>query len=165
MTLKKTCWYTTLFPLRAGALIGSRGTARPDSLLAFGFLLGAAFQITDDVLNLVGDESAYGKELDGDLLEGKRTLMLIFLLESASAEERAHIERVLEAPRQKRRESDVAWLRERFDHYRCIERATEFSRCLSEAAVREFDSAFEALPDSTDKRFLRDLPRWVLTRD
>ena len=43
----------------------------------FGFLLGVGFQITDDVLNLVGSRS-YGKEIDGDLWEGKRTLPLLY---------------------------------------------------------------------------------------
>ena len=42
--------------------------------------LGTAFQIQDDLLNLIGDEQRYGKEIGGDLLEGKRTLMLIHLL-------------------------------------------------------------------------------------
>ena len=81
MVLKKTCWLTTLFPIRLGALIGSGGRANLDSLFNFAFFLGAAFQIQDDVLNLVGDHERYGKELAGDLLEGKRTLMLVNLLE------------------------------------------------------------------------------------
>ena len=42
--------------------------------------MGAAFQIQDDLLNLVGDEENYGKEIGGDIWEGKRTLMLIHLL-------------------------------------------------------------------------------------
>jgi geranylgeranyl diphosphate synthase type II len=46
-------------------------------MVRFGFHLGAAFQIQDDLLNLVGDESLYGKEINGDLREGKRTLVLI----------------------------------------------------------------------------------------
>ena len=50
-----------------------------EPFLRFGFFLGAAFQIQDDLLNLVADER-YGKERDGDIMEGKRTLMLIHLL-------------------------------------------------------------------------------------
>ncbi len=87
MVLKKTCWLATIFPLRAGALIGSRGTADLEAFIRFGFFLGAAFQIQDDLLNLVGDHS-YGKERDGDLWEGKRTLMLIRALHESTAQER-----------------------------------------------------------------------------
>ena len=81
--MHKTCWYTTIHPLRVGALIGSLGRSDLDSLVRFGFYLGAAFQIRDDLLNLVGDEAKYGKESCGDLYEGKRTLMVIHLLREA----------------------------------------------------------------------------------
>ena len=57
-------------------------------MIEFGFHLGAAFQIRDDILNLVGDPGVYGKEALGDLLEGKRTLMLIHLLASADPADR-----------------------------------------------------------------------------
>src|SRR5262249_49562571 len=80
MVLKKTCWYTTILPSRVGALIGARSDVGLDRFVRFGFFLGAAFQIQDDLLNLEGDPEQYGKELDGDLWEGKRTLMLISLL-------------------------------------------------------------------------------------
>ena len=88
LIMKKTCWYTTVLPLRVGALVGSKGTAELDSMIEFGFHLGAAFQIRDDILNFVGDQGLYGKEALGDLLEGKRTLMLIHLLASAQPADR-----------------------------------------------------------------------------
>ena len=88
LIMKKTCWYTTVLPLRVGALVGSRGTADLEPMIEFGFHLGAAFQIRDDILNLVGDPDVYGKEALGDLLEGKRTLMLIHLLAGADPADR-----------------------------------------------------------------------------
>jgi geranylgeranyl diphosphate synthase type II len=69
MTLKKTCWYTCIHPCRIGALIGSRGKIDPNRFNRFGYYLGAAFQIHDDVLNLIGDRAKYGKEIGGDILE------------------------------------------------------------------------------------------------
>ena len=83
LIMHKTCWYTTVHPLRVGALIGSGGTADLRPMVRFGFHLGAAFQIQDDLLNLVGTEREYGKEIDGDLYEGKRTLPLIHLIRNA----------------------------------------------------------------------------------
>ena len=80
MIIQKTCWYTTLLPLRVGALVGARKAVDLEPMLRFGFFLGAAFQIRDDILNLVGSEALYGKEVLGDLREGKRTLMLIHLV-------------------------------------------------------------------------------------
>src|SRR4030095_4725924 len=80
MVLKKTCWYSFIHPCRIGALIGTRDGVDLDRFNRFGSYLGTAFQIQDDLLNLKGDEQRYGKEIGGDLLEGKRTLMLIHLL-------------------------------------------------------------------------------------
>jgi Polyprenyl synthetase/Aminotransferase class-V len=95
MIMRKTCWYTTLLPLRVGALIGTQGRLDLSQLLRFGFLLGAAFQIRDDILNLTGSPDVYGKEPLGDLREGKPTLMLIHLAAAASPPDRAHVGRYL----------------------------------------------------------------------
>ena len=76
MVLKKTCWYSFIHPCRIGALVSGREGVDLDSFNRFGYYLGAAFQIQDDVLNLEGDRGKYGKEIGGDLLEGKRTLIL-----------------------------------------------------------------------------------------
>jgi geranylgeranyl diphosphate synthase type II len=164
MSLKKTCWYTTIFPCRVGALIGSRDVAPLDAYVRFAFFLGAAFQIQDDLLNLVGDHARYGKELFGDIWEGKRTLMLIRLLHVASSEERVELGRILGLARAARRELDVTWVRERMDAYDCIEYARQVAHGLSGAALHEFEIAYRGLPDSRDKDFLQALASWVIER-
>jgi geranylgeranyl diphosphate synthase, type II len=163
MILKKTCWYTTIYPCRVGALI-ARQHAELDGFLRFGFFLGAAFQIQDDLLNLVGDHARYGKELGGDIWEGKRTLMLIRLIEVARPEERLELRRILGLERTSRTARDVAWVRERMDEHGCIEHARALAHGLAGAACHEFELAYGHLPDSRDKRFLRALPAWVLAR-
>src|SRR5439155_18412813 len=95
MVLKKTCWLATIHPSRMGALIGSAGAADLDRCIRFGFFLGAAFQIQDDLLNLEGDAAMYGKELGGDIREGKRTLMLIHLIGRATDSERERLRSIL----------------------------------------------------------------------
>ena len=52
LIMHKTCWYTTIHPLRVGAMVGSGGTVDLAPLVRFGFHFGAAFQIRDDLLNL-----------------------------------------------------------------------------------------------------------------
>ena len=76
LVLKKTAWYSFIHPMRIGALVANGEDQNLDRFDRFGYLLGLAFQITDDVLNLNGDVGRYGKEIDGDLWEGKRTLLL-----------------------------------------------------------------------------------------
>ncbi len=58
-----------------------------ETITRFALKLGLAFQITDDTLNLSASEKVYGKEINGDIMEGKRTLILIHLLNSCTPEE------------------------------------------------------------------------------
>jgi geranylgeranyl diphosphate synthase type II len=64
-------------------------------LESLGRHLGAAFQITDDLLNLRADPQEYGKEIGGDLWEGKRTLMLLHTLRSAEPKDRERAVQIL----------------------------------------------------------------------
>ena len=79
----KTSWYSFITPLQAGAIAAGAGPERLAPLESLGRHLGAAFQITDDLLNLRADPEEYGKEIGGDLWEGKRTLMLLHTLRCA----------------------------------------------------------------------------------
>jgi geranylgeranyl diphosphate synthase type II len=164
MVLKKTCSYTTIWPSRVGALIGTRHDRDLDRLVRFGFFLGAAFQIQDDLLNLAGDPVRYGKEIGGDLWEGKRTLMLIHLLRQANGAERARLGELLSQPRAARQPRDVAWIRERMDDYGCLHYARQVAHGLAGAAQHEFDLAFADVPASRDKQFIAEIIPWVLTR-
>ena len=136
-----------------------------DRFIRFGFFLGAAFQIQDDLLNLVGDGKAYGKELGGDILEGKRTLMLIRLFEQATPAERARMSAMLGQPRAERSSDDVSWVRERMGAYGCIDYARQVAHGLAGAAHHEFTLLYQHLPDSRDKRFIEALPAWVIERN
>jgi geranylgeranyl diphosphate synthase, type II len=164
MTLKKTCWYTTIYPSRIGALIGTRDTMDLDRFVRFGFFLGAAFQIQDDVLNLAGDHGQYGKELDGDLREGKRTLMLIHFFTTASNADRARLLRLLAMSRTEKPAREIAWVRRSMRRLGSVEYARAVAHALAGAALHEFQVAFAPAPDSRDKRFIEALPYWVLER-
>ena len=163
MVLKKTCWLATIYPIRVGALIGSRGTADLEAFLRFGFFLGAAFQIQDDLLNLVGDER-YGKERDGDLWEGKRTLMLIQVFRESTPDERERLAAALGGPRESRSLSEVQWIRSLFEKYDATGYARKMAQELAGAALHEVGLLSAGLPESRDKSFLEQLAIWVIER-
>lgn len=165
LVLLKTCAYTTIYPLRIGAIIGSWGGADLDDITRFGFYLGAAFQIQDDILNLVGSESAYGKERDGDLYEGKRTLMLIHVLNSASDTERDEISRFLAKDRHDRSADDVARIRDLMGMYRSVEYAREFAAGIADLARESFDAAFGGVKPGRDTEFLRETVDYMTARE
>ena len=164
MILKKTCWYTTIYPCRVGALIGTRDGVQLDRYVRFGFFLGAAFQIQDDLLNLLGDAVLYGKELDGDIWEGKRTVMLMRLFEVSSPEERLELRRILGLERAERSADNVQWVREQMDRYECTQYARELAHGLAGAAMHEFGLVYAGLGESRDKRFIEALATWVIER-
>ena len=83
----KTSWYSFITPLQVGAVAGGATPEQLKPLEALGRHLGAAFQITDDLLNLRADPEDYGKEIGGDLWEGKRTLMLLHALRNAGSDD------------------------------------------------------------------------------
>jgi geranylgeranyl diphosphate synthase type II len=165
LILHKTCWYTTIHPLRVGALIGTLGRADLDPLVRFGFYLGAAFQIRDDLLNLVGDEAKYGKESCGDLYEGKRTLMVIHVLREAQGDDRRAVRGFLAMERQERTPDDVTAILELMRRYGSIDFAREFGLGIANAAGGAFEAAFADVPESPERRFVQELIGWMLERD
>jgi geranylgeranyl diphosphate synthase type II len=95
----KTSWYSFITPLQVGAIAADARPEQLGPLESLGRHLGAAFQITDDLLNLRADPEDYGKEIGGDLWEGKRTLMLLHALRTASPAERRRGTQILALPR------------------------------------------------------------------
>jgi geranylgeranyl diphosphate synthase, type II len=165
MALKKTCWYSFIHPCRIGALIATRDTVELDRFNRFGYYLGLAFQIRDDLLNLIGDGRKYGKEIGGDLLEGKRTLMLLHLLRAGSPADTMRLRGFLSQPRAKRGAKDVEWAIERMHRYGSIGYARSVARHFAGATLYEFSQAYGAVPDSAHKRFLRDIILYMVSRD
>lgn len=163
MVFKKTCWLATIYPLRVGALIGSGGRVNPDRFTTFGFFLGTAFQIQDDLLNLFADES-YGKERNGDIWEGKRTLMLIHLVNHCTEEEFTRVKKTLKLPRAKKKAKDVRWIRKTMDRCGSIDYARQVANGIAGAAAEEFYQAFAGLPPSRDLDFLEGLANWIFEK-
>lgn len=164
LIMHKTCWYTTIHPLRVGAMVGSRGSAELAPLVRFGFHFGAAFQIRDDMLNLVGDEKMYGKEILGDLFEGKRTLPLVHLTANSRGGDRDLVGDYLRRSRAERSPEMVRKIRELMDQYGSIEFTNEFAEGILSVAEDYFEEAFAGARPGEDLDFLRSLVPYVWAR-
>jgi geranylgeranyl diphosphate synthase type I len=77
MATHKTAYYSGGTPLAVGALVGGGTGAEVEALRSFGMATGLAFQIQDDILNLVGKKEAVKKDFRSDIVEGKRTLVAV----------------------------------------------------------------------------------------
>jgi octaprenyl-diphosphate synthase len=78
-----------------GARLNGQSEERCASLRTFGLRMGTAYQIYDDCLDLVGDESTVGKTLRTDLAKGKLTLPILNLIDSATERQRAKLNTML----------------------------------------------------------------------
>ncbi|HNM86768.1 MAG TPA: polyprenyl synthetase family protein [Mycobacterium sp.] len=164
LIMHKTCWYTTIHPLRVGAIVGSGGQADLGPLVRFGFHFGAAFQIRDDLLNLIGDEQMYGKEILGDLYEGKRTLPLVHLLATATGADGQLVRDYLRRSRPERSAELVRTIRSLMDDYGSITFTREFAEGILVVAEDYFEQAFADARPGPDLDFLRSLVPYVWAR-
>jgi geranylgeranyl diphosphate synthase, type II len=73
---------------RIGALLGGGSRKHVKALSNYGNNLGVAFQIQDDLLDIIGDEKELGKKVGGDLIEGKKTYLFVKAIEKAKGKEK-----------------------------------------------------------------------------
>jgi geranylgeranyl diphosphate synthase type II len=108
MAHKKTSFYSFVTPMLAGGIAAGASDEVLGRLFVLAARLGSAFQIQDDVLNLVAEPQAYGKEIGGDLWEGKHTLIVIHMMRAASPDERREARAILSKGRPRSAEADAA---------------------------------------------------------
>lgn len=77
--------------LQMGAMIGGLTKAESEPFYAFGIQLGLAFQLQDDYLDAFGDPATFGKQVGGDIIENKKTLLYLLALEAAEEQQRSSL--------------------------------------------------------------------------
>ncbi len=164
MIRKKTCWYTCMAPLRCGALIAGVRPRELAPFTVFGFKIGAGFQIQDDILNLTAEEALYGKEIGGDIAEGKRTLMVLHLLRQAARDDRERVLALYATERAAKTEDDVTFVLDRMRRYGSIDYAAGIARRMALSAQRVFDERLAWLPPSPYRRFLQEMILYMIER-
>lgn len=83
--------------LKIGALLADASAEDADNLYKFGELIGLAFQLQDDYLDVYGDSKVFGKNIGGDITSNKKTYMLINAFSHANADQRKELEKWVEA--------------------------------------------------------------------
>jgi octaprenyl-diphosphate synthase len=141
-----------------GAILGGADAARQAALREYGMNLGTAFQLVDDLLDFTASDEVLGKPAGVDLLEGKLTLPLIYLLESDESA-RSAVQTVMRegSYRKAARESLLA----RVERTGALERARERASQYAEAAR----DALSALPASNYADALHSIPSYIIERD
>ena len=89
--------------LELGALVGGATAEQARALYAVGIQLGLAFQIQDDLLDVYGDEKTFGKPIGGDIVNAKKTLLLLYTLEQLQGEDLKRLQEILTYTPEERR--------------------------------------------------------------
>lgn len=142
-----------------GAFLGGAYDKTRKALRKFGEDVGAAFQIQDDVLNVVGNFEKYQKEIGGDITEGKRTLMVVHCLKKADEEDRKKLLSVLSSHTKEKEEINTAI--ELLKKYNSVYYAKQHALRLVEDAKKQLD----ALEDSVHKNSLLSIADFVVKRE
>jgi geranylgeranyl diphosphate synthase type II len=164
MAYKKTCWYTFIAPMLISGTIMGATPGQMALLRKYAAYVGVAFQIQDDILNLVGDEHKYGKETCGDLWEGKYTLMLLHMLREAKSYERQESIRILGKAREDKLESEVSFLYDLICRYGSIEYAKGVARQMACKAQHDFKRTSDYIMPSIHENFLTAMAEHVIAR-
>lgn len=144
---------------RNGARAGASNERAVPVLGSFGEAFGLAFQVQDDVLDLVGTEEALGKPVGSDVKAGKKTHPLLEAHARAGSQERERLKETLEDPSPS--EEDVAWvvnLVETTD-------ALEASRSLFYGLYDQAMDHLEELPESPARAELAGIVDALMDRD
>ena len=165
MSVQKAASYTCITPCRLGALIAKATNQEADKFIDIGKNLGVAFQIRDDVLNLIGEEGTYGKEIGGDISEGKRTLVLIHLFSACTKEDAQRLTNIMDKPREEKTEDEVREVLGLMEKYKSIRYAQQRSQQLVQKACDAFNQEFAYLPDSRAKETFPHLIDFVIERE
>jgi octaprenyl-diphosphate synthase len=143
-----------------GGMLGKVSTEREQALREYGFNLGVAFQLVDDLLDFTGDAGAVGKPVGSDLREGKVTLPLIHLQRHSSDGVAPRIVRDIIASRAVTDEQWNELLRSLKQHASidyAYRRAVEYAERAKKPLY--------AFPASSERDALLALPDYVLSRD
>ncbi len=143
-----------------GGLLGACTADQRGALRDYGFNLGVAFQIVDDLLDFTADETALGKPIGGDLREGKVTLPIILLLRQGATGAAELVQRVIA----ERAVSPEDWrsLKDLLIHHGAVEAAFDRATTFAQRAKQQLAAAF---PASAERDGLLALTDYVLNRD
>ncbi len=160
----KTGYYTIAGPIRLGAMLAGKKLDTDTELFStideFGLNLGRAFQIIDDVLDLVSDFSGL-KEKGNDIQEGKRSLLFIRLQNTLSGEELASFKAIMDKAIGDKSKDEINYVISLMEKYNIIENAKqEAMDFASKSKV-----VLEKLPFTADtKRIFTEFIEFLVNR-
>ena len=147
------------FATKLGAILGGATEKQMGALGKFGETIGVAFQIQDDILNLVGEEFQKGKGVGEDIHEGKRTIMVLHCLKNSNPVDRNRLLEILNAhPEDEKTIREAIVLIEKTG-------SVGYARKKADELVKDAWKKVEnTLPPSQAKKTLKDFADYLVER-
>lgn len=141
--------------LQTGGVVAGAGRPALATLGAIGMEAGLAFQIQDDLLDIIADFGKFGKTIGGDIREGKKTYPALLALARATGDE---LDRLLEIlnPKTETSDEEVGWVIACYDRLNVIEESRKVIRT-------HYENALEHLSSFEDSEYLDEI-RQLLQR-
>ena len=147
--------------LSLGAILAESGPDNCHHLGAFGRNIGLAFQMQDDILDTFGDPAKFGKKVGGDILNNKKTFLLLKAQELANAEDQAALKHWMSTKEFEEAEK-VAAVTSLFEKYQVLEVASEQMQSYQDQAFKHLE---KVAVSSERKKELADLAHELLVRE
>lgn len=146
--------------LQLGAIVAKASQQSGQLLYQFGENLGIAFQLQDDFLDVYGDASVFGKQIGGDILENKKTYMLLKALEMANRQDKDELERWIASTSHKGEDKIAAIIR----IYDKLDITSQLQHEMNRYTEKAF-SALDLMEESEEvKAPLQELAQSLLVR-
>lgn len=140
-----------------GAIVSGASESIIQAMYQYGYAVGMAFQMTDDVLDLTGDAKVLGKPAGSDLLQGNVTLPVIYTLKNGTSEQKQMIQRYLDS---RGMEEDLSEILHMVRHSGGIPYTLQLSKQYLDKAL----ITLKKLPHSHERESLRFIAEFIVTR-
>ncbi|MBU2566252.1 polyprenyl synthetase family protein [Patescibacteria group bacterium] len=162
---KKAGYYTVVAPLSLGAIMAGVLDEDLEQIKKWGMFFGRAFQIWDDVMNLTVNSEVQGKEIAGDIWEGKRTLIMIHLFTHCNLQERAYISNIYSLERKFKTQKQIAYVLDAMRNYDSIKYAMEKAKEFSVVASDEFATIYKNNEEVDAVETIKSAINFVVNRE
>lgn len=161
----KTGYYTIAGPMRLGAILAGASSSQLDSIYRFGIMLGRSFQIVDDLLDLTSDFAGQKTQQGGDIYEGKRTIMLIHLLNNANSSDLLKLKEILSKTRNQKTPAEVKFVIDKMNQYGSLDHGRNLAKDYAQKAQEIFDKELTFLSKEPFHSELQSIFEFIVTRD
>ena len=161
----KTGYYTIAGPMRLGAILAGANKNQLKTIYKFGVMLGKAFQIVDDVLDLTSDFAGLKKVKGRDIVEGKKTVMMVDLLRKSNQKDKQRIDRIMNKNRADKTEKDIGTIISLMEKYGSIDYGKKLAAKFAQEAIEIFETEMQFIKREPFRSEIRAGIDFIVNRD